>query len=94
MVDQVTDDAMRDSAALVASLYKGDTDSASLLLGFYTDPEEMAALCGALAAFAAACLKTVDSVRDKVLVSDGVTLPTGDQVLKRVIVKMTSGDKT
>jgi hypothetical protein len=88
MIDQVTDNAARDSAALIASLYKGDKDSASLLLGFYSEPKEMAALCASLAAFATACLTTIDNVRGHVLLADGAVLPSGDEVLKTVMVKV------
>jgi hypothetical protein len=84
----VVNDAAKDAAALVASLYKGDTDSASLLLGFYSKPEEMAALSSSLAAIACACLKTIDNVRGHVLISDGVMLPSGDDVLKTVMMKL------
>lgn len=87
-------DAVKDAAALVASLYKGDIDSASLLLGFYSKPEEMAALCSSLAAIACACLKTIDNVRDHVLVSDGVMLPSGENVLKTVMIKLATADVT
>jgi hypothetical protein len=52
----------------------------------------MAALCGALAAFAAGCLKTVDKVRDHFQATDGVRLPSGEKVLKVVMVKMASDD--
>ena len=81
-------DAQRDAAALVASLYRNDVSAASLLLGFYSRPEQMADLCGALAAFSCACLKTIDNVRDHVLVSDGVVMPSGEEVLKSVMVRL------
>lgn len=82
------DNATRDAIAIVASLRKGDKDSASLLLGFYTDPKETSALCGALAAFAAACLTTIDNVREHFHVTGGVILPSGDDMLKTVMLKL------
>jgi hypothetical protein len=88
----VINNAARDGAALVAALYKGDTDSASLLLGFYSTPEEMAGLSSALAAIACACLKTIDNVHDHVIVSDGVRLPSGLDVLKTVLIKLATDD--
>jgi hypothetical protein len=85
----VVDNAARDASALVASLYKGDVESYSLLIQFYQDDTKaQAALCGSLAAFASACLTTIDNVRDHVLVSDGVMIPSGENVLKSVMVRL------
>jgi hypothetical protein len=78
---------MRDACALVASLYKGDLDSSSLLIGLYSRPDEMAALCGSLAAIACAVLKTIDGIRSHILVSDGAVLPTVAEVLRSVMIK-------
>jgi poly-beta-hydroxyalkanoate depolymerase len=82
------DDATRDAVALVASLRKNDTDSASLLLGFYSEAAEQAALCASLAALACACLATIDNVRDRFQVTDGLILPSGDEVLKTVALRL------
>ena len=84
----VNENALKDAVAVVASLRKNDTESAGMLLGFYErDAKAQAALCGALAAFAVACLATIDNVRDHVLVSDGAMLPSGSDVLKTVMLK-------
>jgi hypothetical protein len=82
-------DAAKDAAAIVAALRKGDTESALLLAGFYTgDLPASEALCMAFAALANACLNTIDNVRDYFNVTDGVVLPSGDDVLKTVIMKL------
>ena len=82
------DNATRDAVALVASLRKNDKDSASLLLGFYTGAADQAALCASPAALACACLATIDNVRDRFHVTDGLILPSGDEVLKTVAMKL------
>ena len=86
----VTENAMKDAVAIVASLRKGDTDSAMLLTSFYRDdPRATEALCMAFAAFATGCLDTIDNVGQQFHVSDGVRLPSGDDVLKSVMLRMT-----
>lgn len=91
MTDIVLDGATKDSVAIVASLRKGDMDSAQLLLQFYdNNPVAQSALCGSFAAFACACLATIDNVREHFHVTDGIVLPSGDDVLKSVLLKLGS----
>jgi hypothetical protein len=86
----VADNAARDAAAIVASLRRGDTDSALLLASFYNgDARASEALCMAFAAFANACLTTIDNVREHFHVKDGVVLPSGDDVLRSVMLRLT-----
>jgi hypothetical protein len=85
----VEDDATRDACAIVASLRSGNMDAYELLAGFYeSDAKAQTVLCGALAAFATACLATIDKVSNSVLVTHGVVMPSGDDVLKTVMLKL------
>lgn len=81
--------AARDAGAITAALYKGDSDSAGLLLGFYDgDPVAQSALCGALAAIAAAAFQTIDRVGQEMMTVHGIVFPGARQVLSGVLMKL------
>lgn len=88
LLDVISNSA-RDSAAIVGALSRGDVESAQLLMSFYSNNSvAQAALCGSLAAFATALLRTIDSVGEEIRTVHGVAFPTSQQVLASVLVKL------
>ncbi len=83
----VETNAARDAGALVAALHRGDVDSASLLLGFYSTPPEMAALVSSLAAIACAVLKTIDTIGEEITIVHGIPFVSSQQVLQSVLMR-------
>jgi hypothetical protein len=85
----VASNAVRDAAAIIAAVHKGDTTSAHMLFSFYnTDLVAQAELVGALAGFAGGILKTVDAIADEVATVHGVSVPSSRQVLSGVLLKL------
>jgi hypothetical protein len=89
----VEQNAARDAAALVAALHKGDTDMVTILLSLYNDREEMAALCGSLAAFANAILKIIDGIGEEIRTVHGISFPSSSQVLSSVLLRLAEPSK-
>jgi hypothetical protein len=85
----VETNAARDAGAITAALYKGDSDSAGLLLGFYDgDPVAQSALCGALAAIAGAAFQTIDRIGEELMTVHGIPFASGRQALSVVLMKL------
>jgi hypothetical protein len=95
MVNQMSDNtsveenAARDAAAVTAALFKGDVESAGVLLACYEgDPVAQSKLCGSLAAVSAAILQTVDRIGEEMMTVHGVPFPSSRQVLAGVLLKL------
>jgi hypothetical protein len=83
------ENAARDAGAITAALFKGDVESADMLLAFYErDPVAQSKLCGSLAAIACAVLKTVDRIGEEMMTVHGVQFPSSRQVLAGVLMKL------
>lgn len=80
--------AARDAAAMVASAYRNDPESLEILSGYYTTPEQMAALCGALLAFSVAVVKCIDGIGEEIVTVHGVPFPSSQQVLSTVLARL------
>jgi hypothetical protein len=85
---QVINDASRDAAAMVACSLRNDAESLEILSGFYQTPEQMAALCGSLLAFATATLNAIDGIGEEIRTVHGVPFPSSQQVLASVMLRL------
>jgi hypothetical protein len=80
---------VEENAPRDAALFKGDVESASILLRLYErDPIGQAALCGALAALSAAVLKAVDGIREELATVKGIAIPSARDVLSGVLLRL------
>ena len=86
-LSDVQKDALRDAVAIVACLRKGDQESANLLVSNYDgNGPAMLALYDSFAAFAIACLDKHDEIAQHYNQTDGIRLPSSNQILHSILL--------